>query len=58
MSRKDKIYQEFLENFPHFVSMVKEYKAEGPSSIRIETKIGKQFIFKKTSDGISLSAVN
>jgi hypothetical protein len=57
MTRKEKIYKIFLENFPNFEPLVKSYRAEGPSSIRIETKNGKAFIFKNGSDGISLSAV-
>lgn len=57
MTRKEKIYKIFLENFPNFEPLVKSYRAEGPSSIRIETKNGKAFIFKNSSDGISLSAV-
>lgn len=52
----DRLFAEFLENFPKFESMVRTYYMRGENSIIIYTKAGGKFIFEKTNDGFSLTS--
>ena len=54
--KADKLYKEFLENFPKFEKMVKRYYPRGESSIVVYTTTGGKFIFEKENDGFSLRA--
>ena len=54
--KTEKLYKEFLENFPKFEKMVKRYYSRGENGIVIYTTTGGKFVFEKTNDGFSLRA--
>lgn len=55
-SDSDKLYKEFLENFPKFEPHVKRYYPRGVNSLIIYTKERGKFIFTKNEDGITLKS--
>ena len=54
--KADKLYKEFLENFPKFEKMVKRYYLRGENGIVVYTTTGGKFMFEKTNDRFSWRA--
>lgn len=55
LSKVEKLYSEFLADFPNFKTMVRKYEKNGKDSILITTNLGKKIVYKKTTDGTELS---